>query len=855
MRAWIRVVALACYLGAGLFSSQLMFLFVSGTRKELPQGTISRLLTPPSCFFSHPACFPSSPLSFLGDSRFLFTGHFACRLLGLFAISVRSTMDAEGESYRVRGHVSPRQGGVVFSRTTEASPAVPGISTSRFLSLPVAERSAVNESARGQDEGRAYAHRSPHGGLEVDLHEAKQGIFHGIAETGAGFLLTQGRGPGEGAPSVRSRAPGRRHPTRKQVRQRAAGRRRVLSLASISRVGALVLLAFYAHTCLNKGFSEFSSRLPSLHSKNRSPDKPSYLGGHGFSRRLAGMALPHEPSTPNDEEGGVEEALCGVVEQAARASRAAASQTVAKESDDEAERGLSTQQESDGDNHGAIEQVITESTPGTSPQKMARPPQGGALAVGDDVNLSAPPLAYPASRAGDRDSVQVPDGVAYLVFSNDATEGLSRDEFTQARVATAEEAPLWIKVLEEEEQKRLRSLGTSMNVFEAEVPPTWSQVNAILVAAIQGQITLLRMSRVFHERGGSKRLNLKRAALHTPTVALGRELRRCWGALGVTSSTVKALLRHAVVTIGTQTRPARVKLFLHLMPRVVRGIDPKAHEALANEGSVFAAAVEAWNPLKSVQQWVASGDLKLSFEDQRGALGSVIARDGRGHSPSGEFKAPRETARVAASDVDSPADQMPSAAPVPTAVLHDHDPPQMSAGFPHLVLSNEVAQGLSRHDYTRSRVATAEERASWTEVLEAEERERLTLLRSCVDAFEVEGTPTRSQVNDLLVLAIQGQVALMRMSRVFPEHALKRSLSLTHAAYHSPTMALACELRRCWRILGVKNSTLKIVLRHAIAAAGKRTWDIRENLFLGLVPNLRRGIDPKAREALAAEGK
>ncbi|PHJ19029.1 hypothetical protein CSUI_007141, partial [Cystoisospora suis] len=66
----------------------------------------------------------------------------------------------------------------------------------------------------------------------------------------------------------------------------------------------------------------------------------------------------------------------------------------------------------------------------------ARPPQESDHAVKDAVNPSAPPLTESSSEAGYGDSFQAGGGVAFLIFSNDAAEGLSRDDFTQARIAT-----------------------------------------------------------------------------------------------------------------------------------------------------------------------------------------------------------------------------------------------------------------------------------------------------------------------------------------------------------------------------------------------------------------------------------
>lgn len=152
------------------------------------------------------------------------------------------------------------------------------------------------------------------------------------------------------------------------------------------------------------------------------------------------------------------------------------------------------------------------------------------------------------------------------------------------------------------------------------------------------------------------------------------------------------------------------------------------------------------------------------------------------------------------------------------------------------------------------RASAAEERNLWTAVLEAEERGRLESLRARMKTLEAKESLTRYQVNALLVSAIQGQVTLLRMSRVFPERAATRLLSLSSAVRHSPTVSLAGQLYRCWRALGVTDPTLEALLRHAVSDAGNRTWKHREDLFSNLTPKLRRGVDPKAHAALEAEG-
>lgn len=160
---------------------------------------------------------------------------------------------------------------------------------------------------------------------------------------------------------------------------------------------------------------------------------------------------------------------------------------------------------------------------------------------------------------------------------------ISHPEFCLFPVA--DERRLWIRVLEAEERERLESMRASLSAFESQADPTAEHIDALLVAALQGQLTLFRMSRVFPKLGASKCVDVSRALRHGPTAALACQLRRCWGALGVTDATLKSLLREAVTAVGIQTRSARVKSFSVLIPNLQRGVDPNAHEALAAEGA------------------------------------------------------------------------------------------------------------------------------------------------------------------------------------------------------------------------------------------------------------------------------
>lgn len=153
-----------------------------------------------------------------------------------------------------------------------------------------------------------------------------------------------------------------------------------------------------------------------------------------------------------------------------------------------------------------------------------------------------------------------------------------------------------------------------------------------------------------------------------------------------------------------------------------------------------------------------------------------------------------------------------------------------------------------------ARAWAADERKLWLEVLEAEERERLRSLRANMSALAANEAPTRYHINALLVSALQAQVTLFRMSRVFPDLSFGRRLNRVRALRHEPTVLLAGQLRRCWRELGLTDATLRALLSLAVKAAGTRTASRRELLFSELVPGLRRGVDPNAQRALAAEG-
>lgn len=149
---------------------------------------------------------------------------------------------------------------------------------------------------------------------------------------------------------------------------------------------------------------------------------------------------------------------------------------------------------------------------------------------------------------------------------------------------------------------------------------------------------------------------------------------------------------------------------------------------------------------------------------------------------------------------------------------------------------------------------TAQEKAAWIESLEAEENARRESVRAAVQAFEARQVPTRREINALLASAFGGQVTLSRASRVFPDRSAGKCSDVARAMAHGPTAALAGWLHHCWRSLGVTYSTLEVLLRQAVFTVGAETRDARRRLFLDLVPKLRRGVDPNAHAAFAAEG-
>lgn len=139
--------------------------------------------------------------------------------------------------------------------------------------------------------------------------------------------------------------------------------------------------------------------------------------------------------------------------------------------------------------------------------------------------------------------------------------------------------------------------------------------------------------------------------------------------------------------------------------------------------------------------------------------------------------------------------------------------------------------------------------------LEAEEEETLRSLSASMRAIQGEENPTAQQIDSLLVAAFQGQLTLMRASRVFPHRLSSKRVSLFYASGHHKTAELARQLHKCWRDLGVTGSALQALLQQCVFSAGTQTREIRSQLVAGLPPSRRRGIDLKAQAAFAAEGE
>lgn len=119
---------------------------------------------------------------------------------------------------------------------------------------------------------------------------------------------------------------------------------------------------------------------------------------------------------------------------------------------------------------------------------------------------------------------------------------------------TGEEKSSWLILLEAEERQRLQSLSASLDAFGSQRQPTPAQVNDLLVSALQGQTTLMRMSRVFPAFKANRLLDAEEVLHHPLTCALAGHLRRSWTLLGVKDSAVGVLLRRLLASALSRRR-------------------------------------------------------------------------------------------------------------------------------------------------------------------------------------------------------------------------------------------------------------------------------------------------------------
>lgn len=144
---------------------------------------------------------------------------------------------------------------------------------------------------------------------------------------------------------------------------------------------------------------------------------------------------------------------------------------------------------------------------------------------------------------------------------------------------TADERRLWLTTLEGEERQRLESLNASMTVVESEKHPTAQQVSDLLVAALQAQTTLMRMSRVFPAASAGRLVDAGSVLSHPLSLALAVQLRRCWAVLGVTDSALSVILQASLTSAAD-----RSLLPGHRDARRTRIAASEAQKRLADEG-------------------------------------------------------------------------------------------------------------------------------------------------------------------------------------------------------------------------------------------------------------------------------
>ncbi|PHJ15497.1 hypothetical protein CSUI_010692 [Cystoisospora suis] len=293
--------------------------------------------------------------------------------------------------------------------------------------------------------------------------------------------------------------------------------------------------------------------------------------------------------------------------------------------------------------------------------------------------------------------------------------------------------------------------------------------------------------------------------------------------------------------------------------------DEKVSHSPSNRDDKKRAAVEAMcSAVEASAQSSRAGAARTVAEDSEetelhssleSPTGSVVVSYRAGSSIlfTREPATLRQSGQTVTGHLDPPAAPSSSQARALTRLKPGSD--QRRAAYAHLSLLSDVSWTVPLDAYTQARLATADERASWLAVLEAEELQRLDFLSATVDAFETEERPTSEKASDLLVSVLQAETAVLRMSRVFPSGTRRRGMNTLEALGHAPTAALASLLGRCWRALGVSDFAQKNLIRSALSGVGAESAAHRKSLFAGVQQRRRSGIDPKAPGSLAAEGR
>lgn len=147
-----------------------------------------------------------------------------------------------------------------------------------------------------------------------------------------------------------------------------------------------------------------------------------------------------------------------------------------------------------------------------------------------------------------------------------------------------------------------------------------------------------------------------------------------------------------------------------------------------------------------------------------------------------------------------------------------------------------------------------DEKGTWTAALEAEERQRLGPLKAHLEGLEAGRRRTPEEINAVLVSALQAEITLLRMTRVFPRACASRRMNVMDALAHGPTAELGWQLYRCWRALGVSEGTQKVILRDVFTVVGAETANYRKELFRATLATADKGTGPEVHNSLAAEG-